>query len=309
MISTADKEMLRQRITANQHEIYILSLEEMDAVVQKFAKTPANKSLWNQYRAKLEKGANFASPGKDTFLLAKLVGDMGGIVNARAYIKYYNGKPHIILKGYPGLRKILTGTKYGVQNAKVVKIGLGKYGGIKAAKGGGVLTIILLSAYRIIDYALKDGATLSELIGSLATDVVKVGIATGASIAVATGAATFGSALVASSSATAAAVGGFIVAIGPLAAVVLVGAGMSVALTILDEKYGITDKVIAALDEISEKGISGIISEKKAGIVNMGKQAVNDAAESVIDYAVEKVERIVINTLRNLFSNIKLPQI
>jgi len=299
MIPAAEKEKLRQQINTNQHEIYILSLEEMDAVVQKFANTPANKSLWKQYRDKLEKGANFLSPGKDTFLLAKLVGDMGGIVNARAYIKYYNGKPHIILKGYPGLRKILTGTKYGLQNVKVVKIGLGKYGGLKAAKGGGVLTIILLSGYRIIDYVLRDGATLSELIGSLATDVVKVGIATGASIAAATGAAVVGEALAA----------GIIVAIGPLVAAIVVGMYVSIELSNLDEKYKITEKIIAALDEISEKGITGVIAEKKAFVVRKGQEFANDTADSVIDYAVDKVERIVIDTIRKMVGNIKIPQI
>lgn len=64
-------------------------------------------------------------------------------------------------------------------------MGLGKAGAIHAAKSGGILSVVLLSAYRAVDYFLMDQATLSQLIGSLATDVVKVGIAAGASIAAA----------------------------------------------------------------------------------------------------------------------------
>ena len=63
--------------------------------------------------------------------------------------------------------------------------------------------------------------------------MVKVGIATGASIAAA---AVMGAA--------------FTIAIGPIAAVVLVGVVTSTVLTVLDEHYGITDKVIAGLDEL-----------------------------------------------------------
>lgn len=111
--------------------------------------------------------------------MAKLVGDLGGF-GAKAYIKTYGGKAHIILKGQPGLRSILTGTKYGIKNPKVVSMGLGKTGAIAAAKQGGILTVVLLSAYRVVDYFLTDQATLSRLVGTLATDIVKVGIATGA---------------------------------------------------------------------------------------------------------------------------------
>jgi len=142
-------------------------------------------------------------------------------------------------------------------------------------------------------------SSLSELIGSLATDVVKVGIATGASIAAATAVAAAGEVAAA----------GILVAIGPLVAAIIVGLLVSAALSWLDKQLQITERIIAALDEISEKGISGIVAEKKAEIVKTGEQIANKAAESVIDYAVEKVERIVVNLVRNFFNNIKIPQI
>jgi len=308
MIPAAEKQKLKKQIKSNHQEVYILSLEEMDYVVQKTAKTPSTKSNWDKLKGKVEFTANYTSTGGDIRTLTLLLSDLG-YGGSRAYIKYFGGKPHIVLKGYPGLRKILNATHYGVKNVKVVKMGLGKYGGIKAAKGGGILTIILLTAYRVIDYFLRDGATLTQLFGSLATDAVKVGIATGASIAAASWAAGLGAGMAASSAAGVALAGSVVVAIGPLVAVIVAGVIVSKLLSELDEYFGITDKVIAALDEISEKGIQGIIEEKKAGIVNKAQQIANDAAESIIDYAVDKVEHIAISTFRKILRNMTLPQI
>lgn len=308
MISNAEKDKIRKTINVNNTEVYILSLEEMDYVVKKTAKTPAQKERWEKYKSKVEFSASYYSSGQDIFLFNKLLGDLG-FAGARAYVKYYGGKPHIILKGYPGLRKILNATRYGVQNAKVVKMGLGKYGAHNAAKSGGILTIVLLTSYRVIDYFLRDEATLSQLVGALATDIVKVGISTGASILAATGTMAAGTALAASSSTVLATVGTFAIAIGPLAAVILVGIGVSLLLTAADNKFHITDRVIAALDEIDEKGIRGILAEKKHAVIQRGTDMANQAAESVIDYVIETAQEIVIRTVNNLFRRMTIPQL
>ena len=299
MIPAAEKEKMRKKISSNEHEIYVLSLEEMDVLVNKYVKTPSIKKLWQQLRSSAEIGANNFSSGKDTFLLAKVVGDMGGMIYTKAYIKYYKTKPYIIFKGNPRLRTLITGTRYGLNSLKVVRLGLGKYGAQNAIKSGGWLTIYLLAGYRILDYVLRDGATLNELIGSLATDVVKVGLSTGAAIAFAAGTAALSEAMAAT----------FIVAIGPLAVGIIIGTLASGTLTWVDNKFKITDKIIAALDEISDKGIKGIIEEKRQAMVKKSGQLAGAAVDSVIDYAVEKAERIVVEAFRNLFSNIKIPQI
>lgn len=306
MLTEAEKREMRQMISTNQHEVYILSLEEMDHVFASGKKNPLVQEKWQKYKSKVELSANYYSSGQDIFLLNKLLADMG-YTGARAYVKYYGGKPHIILKGYPGLRKILNATKYGVQNAKVVKMGLGKHGGINAAKSGGILTIVLVTAFRVVDYFLRDDATLSQLFGALATDIVKIGIVTGASVAAATGVSMFGAAM--TSGVATGALAGMVVAVGPLVAVIAVGLLVSVAMAKLDEHYGITDKVIAALDEISEKGISGIIAEKKRLIVQRGSQVANDTVDSVIDYAVDKVQQILVQATRNFIRKMTLPSL
>lgn len=279
MLSDQEKQELKQQITSNQHEVFVVSIEEMDAIVQSSPKwnLPHIKNAWKKLKDKAETGASYYASADDLRTLSKLVGDLGGFAT-KAYVKTYGGKPHIILKGHPGLRRFLTGTKYGIKNPKVITMGLGKAGAVHAAKSGGILSIVLLSAYRVTDYFLTDQATLSQLIGSLATDVVKVGVATGASIAAA-------SAVVAL---------GFTVAIGPIAAVVLVGVGTSMALSVLDEHYGITDRVVAGLDDISAD-----IGDRIEGVKQNLYRNAGELADSVFDYAVDSARAILINATRH----------
>jgi len=279
MLSEHQKKDLKQKINSNQHEVFVVSIEEMDAIIKSspIGKVANVKNTWQILKRKTEVGASYYASADDLRTLTKLVGDLGGF-NTKAYVKTYGGKPHIILKGHPGLRRILTGTKYGIKNPKVITMGLGKAGAIHAAKSGGILSVVLLSAYRVTDYFLTDKATLSQLIGSLATDVVKVGFATGASIGAA-------SALVGA---------GVTLAVGPILAVVIVGVVASIALSVIDEKYRLTDRVIAGLDEMSD-GYQSYTEQVKDNL----QSNVNKAIDSVIDYVVEESRQVVVNFARH----------
>ena len=273
MLTEKEKKDLQQKIQSNKHEIYVISFEEMDAIIKSSAKgnKPSVKAAWQKIKGKVGVGVSYYASADDAVTMAKLVGDLGG-VGARAYIKNYGGKPHIILKGHSGLRAILTGTKYGIKNPKVVTMGLGRAGAVSSAKIGGIVSVVLLSAYRVADYFLTDQATLSQLVGTLATDVVKVGIATGASIIAATAIA-----------------GLTTVAIGPILAVVVVGVGVSVLLEYADNSLGITNRVIAGLDELGDSAESYLAEQKKKALNSAG-QAVN----KVIDQAVSSARAIAI---------------
>lgn len=287
MLTAQERNTIKRQIQANRHEVFIVSLEQMDAVIKSSAgdKGQDVKQRWQQIKSKAELAANYYPTADDIRTIAKLVGDLGA-VGTQAYVKTYGGKPHIILKGSPRLRKILTGTKYGINNPKVVTLGLGKAGAIHAAKAGGLLSVALLSSYRVVDYFLTDQATLGQLVGALATDVVKVGIATGASIA----------------AASAVAGAGLTLAIGPIVAVVVVGLLVSVALTALDEQYGITDRVIAALDEVSNSTMANAQQARQ-----QLTQAANKATASVLDYVLESARQVIVDSakhhLRKFVSN------
>lgn len=253
----------------------MVSYDEMDNIIKSLppAKRTKAQQQWESIRGGVGVGANYYSASTDAVKLAKLIGDLGG-VSTQAYIKNYGGKPHIVLKGRPGLRKVLTGTKYGIQNPKVVSLGLGRHAAVGAAKVGGVVSLVLLSAYRIADCALTDEATLSRLIGTLATDVVKVGLVTAASV-------------------------GAAMAVGPIMAVVLVGFGAAMALEALDQHYGITEKVVAGLDEMGNDLNAYIQRQKEDALKQAGK-----AVDSVIDYVVTTVQRRTIQLMRSAFERI-----
>jgi len=278
-MDNSQKQLIRKKITQNKHEIYVLEIRELDLVVQTKLRSPAKinqKKAWDDLRGKFEGAANYTATAKDIVTITKVFADLG-FAGTKAYVKYHQGKAYVIFKGQPGLRTIFTGTRYGLQNVKIIQMGLGKHGALQSAKSGGILTVILVAAYRIADYILSDQQTLNQLIGTLATDVVKIGIATGASIVAGMAAAAV-----------------FTVAIGPLVAAIAVGLLVSYGLGKLDENYAITEKVISALDEL-ESNITNIIDENKKKIIS----AVDDIAESVIDYAVNETQRIAINTIKH----------
>ncbi len=274
MLSIQEKREFKQIIKNNSHEIYVVSFEEMEAIIKSSPNGSKEtvQATWGEIKGKVGLGANYTASADDAFKMAKLVGDLGGI-GAKAYIKNYSGKPHIILKGHAGLRRTLTGTRYGIKNPKVISMGLGKAGAISAVKQGGIITIVLLTAYRVVDYFLTDQATLSKLVGTLATDIVKVGIATSASI---------GAAIMAGGMTT--------IAIGPILAVLLIGIGVSMLLDYTDNQLGITNRVIAGLDELDEN-TEKFITQKKRQVLN--------ATGKVIDRAIDSAQSIMIDWVRS----------
>ncbi|MBY6189264.1 hypothetical protein KUV22_02420 [Microbulbifer agarilyticus] len=276
MLTDQQKQLLSVQIQANKHEIYVISFEEMDAIVKSSPNGTREQvqAAWKKLKGTAEAGAGYSAAADDAVTLTRLVGDLGG-VGARAYIKNYGGRPHIILKGRPGLRNILTGTKYGIKNPKVVNMGLGRSGAVAAARQGGILTMVLLISYRVVDYALTDEATLSRLIGTLATDVVKVGITTAASIA------------------TAVFVGGFTLAVGPIAAVLVVGVGVSMLLEYADQSYGITNRVVACIDELESRAKSAFRDQQESAL-----ESARDAANSLIALVIDSARSVVIHWVR-----------
>lgn len=267
MLTNIERQKMRQKIESNTHEIFVLSFDEMENIIISSNKTNKSKikTQWEKVKNKVGYGASYYASADDAFTVAKLIGDLGG-VGTRVYIKSYGGKPHIILKGHPGLRKILTSAKYGVKNPKVISMGLGKTGAMTAARQGGIITIVLLTIYRVADYFLSDQSTLSQLIGSLATDVVKVGIATSAAILAVTTA------------------GAFTLAIGPIVAVLVVGFTISVLLEVADNRLGITKRVIAGLDQI-EHDTKVYVESKKAQLQNSVTGIISDTIDQTINSA------------------------
>jgi len=142
----------------------------------------------------------------------------------------------VIVKGYPGMRTMLTGTRYLESNVKVVKLAIGRVGLGACVAEGAILTIVLYVGVDVLEFILEEHVTLAMLSGKLATDLMKVGISSVASLA---------AGLI---------VGGLTtVAAGPLVAVILVGTISSLFLDYFDDQYGATNKLAAAIEEYGQE--------------------------------------------------------
>jgi hypothetical protein len=177
--------------------------------------------------------ANYASTVLDVHVAAKLIKDLG--VAGRVILKTVNGKQYVIFKGFAGTRSIFTSVRYLADNPKVVDMAIGKVGVNGSIMGGARLTIFLVVPLNVLNYILSDKQTMTELIGTTATDLAKVGITT----AITTMAATL------TAKVTTIAAGPIVVAIG-------VGLATGFALDALDQKFGLTEALVKALDDAYE---------------------------------------------------------
>jgi len=179
--------------------------------------------------------ASYGGSIADTTTLARLFREFGatGLANdiqagkVNYYLKVYNGKSHIIFKGYPGLRKTLSGTKYLAKNTKVLNMAIGKAGLIKSGLRSTAITIVLVGVVDVAQYLLNDKATLADLGVNLFSDLSKATIATAVGTAVGL--------LVAGTLSGA--------VIVPLAAAVAVGVIVSEGLNWIDEKLELTQSL------------------------------------------------------------------
>jgi hypothetical protein len=227
-------------------------------------------ALWARYKGETRFVANYFSTGTDLALLTKLARDLRTPLG-RVYFRDYGGKTHIVFKGRAGLRQILTGTRYGVQNAKVVSMGLGRAGIVKSAKGGTIVSCFLLTAYNIADYFLRDGATLGQLLGAVASDLTKAAI--GGAVGAMAGAAVVGTVI-----------GTF--ALGPLVVAVAVSVGVGLALDWLDNRYNITGRLQARLDR-AIADMEQRIEQGRQNLLERGADAVAWLAHGLIDLATD----------------------
>lgn len=230
--------------------------------------------------------AKYATTATGVINIAKLAKEVG--LTGKLYFKSYNGKQHVILKGYAGLRKFLTGTRYRTDNPKIVKMGIGRKVVNTGIRRGGILTMILLTGAHILEYILTDDMMLSELLGAIASDVIKVGIST----AIAVGAVSL-------------ATGGLVIssfAVGPLIIALAIGIGVGVILDEIDTHYGLTRQLKASFAEYERQiriihhqasNLKNTIDDK---IIDLGRSL----ASAVLRRAAEELEEFVLEKMENL---------
>lgn len=226
------KQELMKELNANEYNVHIIEWSEL-------------LKEWEGRKNIVKTGVNYVSPIMDSVTAVNILKEFG--MTGKVVIKEYSGKAYIILKGHPGNRKILRGTRYLVSNPKIVRMAVGPKGILKSVKGGFVLTVVLCTAVNVFDYFIRDEAMLSELLGMVTSDIFKIGVS---SIAAVTAGLFVGSVAI---------IGG--AAAAPLIAAIAVGLGTGILLEKIDENVGATKALIEAYKELGvaiEKTVENI---------------------------------------------------
>lgn len=213
------------------------------------------KALWQRRGEGIKGLISFAPSLLDSAALAVLARDLskGGNVLAKYQIKNYHGRAYIVIKGYPALRRHLTGSRYLASHPKVVSMGIGKMGAARAIKGGFVLSIVLSVGFNAVEQLLNDQKTWHDFVGGVAADVIYAG----ASFAIA-------------SFAVSAVIGGVTaLAIGSLVVVVAVGFVLSAVFLLLDDHVQLGQRISKMLLEVQTQMENNLMTvENKANEIN-----------------------------------------
>ena len=178
--------------------------------------------------------APYVSPILDTVTLAHVCNDLG--INGRAFPKTIRGRQYIAFSGYPGIRALFPGTTYSERSRKLIQFAIGSLGIKNMAVRGSILTLFISVPLSILECFLSDHATMSAVIGTVASDLVKIGVTAiiSALVGLAVGGVTT-------------------VAAAPIAAVIVIGLLSAAGLGWLDDKYRLTERLITELERLSEK--------------------------------------------------------
>lgn len=244
------------------------------AVEQKKMTFQQAQAAWKKYGPQIFKGLT-SEEFKSLFPVAKDIAAGAGLmyklikeigISGKYYIKNYNGRDYVIFKGNAAARKYLTGTRYGINNAKMISLQIGRAGARAAVRGGFIFSMIFCTVLNVADYFARDNATMGQLLGATSVDLGKAIIASGAAYAVGAGAAALA--------------GTAMLAMGPVIVAVVVAVGVGLLLDAIDKKFDIQGRLSKMLDE-------GLVKLEKVAreLKKEGEQAWNDfvTSKTVVD--------------------------
>lgn len=276
-------ENLRGMLSQHNQDVMLLTISEAFEVLQSWGWNDT-KTAWVE-TTQSDVGqvlVNYGVNGKDVVTTSMIISKLGSFgIKATVYINH-KGTELIKLTGYPGIRKVLNAPVFALKNPKVVDLGIGKYGLGKSIVEGARLTFYVAAAYRTIDFILNDETNLAQFIGSLATDVVKIGIAS----AISWGAGTISLALVSTIS-------------SPLIVVVVAGVIAAIGLNYLDDKFGVTNKLISCIEHSQQEFVEKA-REMEKGLWDLGAMYADGMLKSGVRVIESEVRRYIKSVLGDI---------
>ncbi|HEI9844527.1 TPA: hypothetical protein SLN72_001489 [Morganella morganii] len=150
-----------------------------------------------------------------------------------------NGKTYIRISGRAGVRRIVIGTRYGATHPTMLNMGIGMQGLKDGIVKGVKFCLVFSFIYRGLEWAFKDEYHFADFLGNVTVDMAKTAI-------IAAGSWVTGSFLLSGAIA-----GASIIAVGII--VLFVGFGITAGLEYIDNKYGLSEKIIQYLREESKR--------------------------------------------------------
>lgn len=158
-----------------------LSLDEAEEFAQNIYEDMGGKTTLGDMKTY---GLGVGKGSYDAYSTAKNLGGLG----VQAYTKTIKGQDWIIIKNYrKHLKTLERGHMWKANNPRIVQLGLGLndlHGAARFVRFNVGLDIAVSIGVHAVDYALRDEATVAELVGNSAGDIVKgiISVAGGALI-------------------------------------------------------------------------------------------------------------------------------
>ncbi|MEL7941710.1 MULTISPECIES: hypothetical protein [Pseudomonas] len=324
-LTTAQLDELGRSLDANHRELLFLTVEQANQLARDHATShlpPVGAPGLCQANGPFDgSGAYLDSPfhsfastpwgvpvalgSFDTVNFVRLVRDLGGL-NTRIRYTFYQGRQYVVLSGYPGLRRILTGTRYSVDNAKLVQMGVGRYGIRGSSLSGFRLSCYVAVGLEVLEWYFNDQLSMLDLLGGVGIELVKAGIASAVGYAVATGISVM-----------------FGFAVLPVLVGALVVFGVGVGLNLLDQRYGIKQRVRDSL-HFAVDNASSLTARFEALDVNnvrtYAERAVGEVIDAAVDQAVDEARNWLLKRVppglvpevpfrTRILENLKLPKL
>ncbi|HBH7067784.1 TPA: hypothetical protein KWI17_003207 [Enterobacter cloacae] len=223
---------LEEALYKNTEHIMLLNMDEAYAVMD---------ALYN-------KGTTYSGNIKDAVSgiknMSKLVSykDAGKLVinlkglGIKAIPYVHKGVTYIKITGYPSVRRILNGTRYVVNNPKILELGIGNAGINAGILSGARFCIYFVAAQRVVEYIFSSEHDVATFIGNITMDVAKVIVTifvTKIAVAIVTGVTTALSIVVPISAG--------------IAIIVVIGFLITYGLLSLDEQYHLSERLIKSI--------------------------------------------------------------
>ncbi|MFS6815277.1 MULTISPECIES: hypothetical protein [Citrobacter] len=230
---------LKNNLNSNTQHIMLLTLEEAQGVIADLlgSKTVSFSTNYAgnikdtaDATKKLLKLFSYQQAGKIVFTLKGLG------VKATQYA--YQGKLYVKITGYPSLRRILNGTRYRINHPKVLEVGIGSAGFRNGIMSGARFCIWFSACWRLVELVFKSEHDVAALLGNVTMDVAKVIVSVFVS-RLSGNIIRWGGAFFVTSAA--------VPVWGEIVGAVALGFFIAYALNEVDEKYELSDKLIACI--------------------------------------------------------------